>query len=513
MSGPLQELARAARRWPQLVGACKDPRAAQAQVWAETKALLDQAPHWRQRHGGDAPPLESHPVTTYDDYADAIERTWRTGVSELCGEPVTLWALSSGSSGRQKRFPWTDAFMAQHREGSDLTMPVFEAIARRKGRGPLLSLVATSPRTLAPSGAPSGYASNLLGPTANPVYPRQIDYSKEDFTTWMPLYAAASDLGGVRAVSCDHVFLLVESLEHDRDRILAHLEGRLTPPAPLPAPTITPQRLAYLREVFRQPEPLTLASVWPQLKVIHTWRAATAGLQAEMLLSTAVDGAQLVDFTYAASEGPIANPVDPDGIGGPIHPGSIVHEFLEVGAEGRPDEVVKAWELQTGRAYEVLLTTKMGLVRYRIGDIVLCTGRFHGTPTLRFEGRAGREISLGVTTFSERELCGALALVTRSPSDRHVFGPADDGLALVLYTTSLLAPDDLERIHAHVRDANDTYRGFESQGRIARITQQQLPAEHPLWRHCEPAHAQAKPRFVVDRPPRDFLDDSGPGSS
>jgi hypothetical protein len=389
-------------------------------------------------------------------------------------------------------------------------MPVFEAIARRKGRGPLLSLVATSARAHAPGGALTGYASNLLGPDANPVYPRDIDYSKEAFTSWMPLYAAAADLGGVRAVSCDHVFLLVDRLEAERERYLSLLSSGAAPAEGLPELQVHPDRLAYLRRLLSSSEPLTLGTVWPQLKVIHTWRAATAGLQAEKLLSTAAPGAQLVDFTYASSEGPIANPVDPDGVGGPIHPGSIVHEFVEVGSTPGPGDVLKAWELQPGRSYEVLLTTLMGLVRYRIGDVVRCTDTFHRTPVIRFEGRASREISLGVTTFSERELTAAMAGIPGPDARvRQVFGPAEDGRALVLYTTQRLPDAHIDAIHAYVREANDTYRGFQGEGRMARITQQELPADHPIWAATAPAHAQAKPVLLVERPPSGFLPSPG----
>lgn len=44
-------------------------------------------------------------------------------------------------------------------------------------------------------------------------------------------------------------------------------------------------------------------------------------------------------------------------------------------------------ELDSEEAYEVLLTTGAGLARYRIGDVVRCTGHWRGLPMLRFEGR------------------------------------------------------------------------------------------------------------------------------
>lgn len=501
---PLQELERAARRWPALVEDTKAPEVAQARVWERTARLLERAPFWSARTGGRMPALEELEVTTFADYADAVTASFDGPVSALNGEPVVFWAQSSGSSGPQKKFPWTPTFQEQYLEGADLPLPMFRAIARLRGRGPILSLVATNSDARSPAGIPCGYVSNYVSPDTNPVYPRAVDNDKEMFRRWMPLYALATDLGGLRAVSCDHVFLLLDRIEADRDFYLARLRDDEPLPAGLPRPKVSEARLAHVARVLSSSDSLQLDEIWPTLRLVHTWRSATAGLQAAQLARRASDRLRIVDLTYTASEGPVANPVDPDAVGGPIHPGSIVHEFFEAGAQPSRENVVKAWELQPGRSYEVLLTTAMGLVRYRIGDVVRCTGFYNRAPTLTYERRSTGELSLDVTTFSESELVSALGKLALVGRARRVFGPSDDGRALVLYTDDPLRLEQIEQMHQTLAEVNDTYRDFQSQGRVAKLAQAHLPAEHPVWAHCEPKHAQAKPVVLLNRPPSTF---------
>jgi hypothetical protein len=57
-------------------------------------------------------------------------------------------------------------------------------------------------------------------------------------------------------------------------------------------------------------------------------------------------------------------------------------EFLDEG--GAP---CGAHQLEQGKSYEVVVTNGGGLWRYRLGDIVECTGHVGATPSLRFVGR------------------------------------------------------------------------------------------------------------------------------
>ncbi|KAG1720651.1 GH3 auxin-responsive promoter [Suillus paluster] len=51
-----------------------------------------------------------------------------------------------------------------------------------------------------------------------------------------------------------------------------------------------------------------------------------------------------------------------------------VTEFLDVHSEEPSERVLSAWELATGDHYEPVLTTRHGLWRYRLGDVVVIKG-------------------------------------------------------------------------------------------------------------------------------------------
>jgi hypothetical protein len=61
--------------------------------------------------------------------------------------------------------------------------------------------------------------------------------------------------------------------------------------------------------------------------------------------------------------------------------------FFEFEAEN--GNVTVAWELETDKIYNVLLTTEAGLYRYQLGDRVRVSGWYESTPCLEFIGRAG----------------------------------------------------------------------------------------------------------------------------
>jgi hypothetical protein len=92
---------------------------------------------------------------------------------------------------------------------------------------------------------------------------------------------------------------------------------------------------------------------------------------------------------------------------------AVASHFLEFVAQGDSDVALGAEELETGRTYEVLLTTSGGLYRYRLMDLVCVTGWYKAVPVLSFRGRidrtsdvAGEKLS---PLFVERVIQDAMA--------------------------------------------------------------------------------------------------------
>jgi hypothetical protein len=71
----------------------------------------------------------------------------------------------------------------------------------------------------------------------------------------------------------------------------------------------------------------------------------------------------------------------------------VLYEFVEEGAADRPENLLKAEELQVGKAYALVVSDPYGLRRYQTSDVFLCRGFVEGLPDLHFLRRRGFEYS------------------------------------------------------------------------------------------------------------------------
>lgn len=492
----------AIKLWPVWQAAAKDPEAAQATSWEATRGLLAQGTFWPGVWGAsEAPPLEAFAPSTYDVYAQAIETAFAEGtVSPLNAEPIVAWVESSGTSGKARRFPWTPSYKKQYVDGSSLPLPVMEPMARLRGRaGNHLAMTSSKPSRFSPTGIPIGYATAFTAANDGSVYPDEANSSPERIQWWRSCYALATPLRSIMATTCEPIFRMLQQFDEHSDHYRAVIDGSKPLPDGLRPLVLPDERRAYLLDRLGH-GPLGLLDVWPDLAFVHSWRAGPAGLQAQRLQASTGDRVRFIDLCYNASEGPIANPISIDAIGGPIFAAGVIHEFLPQGAEGRADEVLKAWELEEGGVYEVLITSAMGLVRYRLGDLVACTGHFHRVPTLRYHRRVRAELSLGLSVFSEDELVRVLERAPLPPDVEAVFGPSADGRSLVLYTSREVPQATLDAMHAALLEWNETYAGMFKHSWMQALQQVAAPGD-PLWERIRPKHAQAKPPLLLQTPP------------
>lgn len=127
------------------------------------------------------------------------------------------------------------------------------------------------------------------------------------------------------------------------------------------------------------------AALWPQLKLLSCWTDGNAALVLEPLRRrlphAAVQGKGLV-----ATEAPMTIPLWQASAPVPL----LTEVFFEFAGEG--GEVLRLHEIEAGARYDIIVTQRGGLARYRIGDRIEVVDRFRATPTFRFVGRS-REVS------------------------------------------------------------------------------------------------------------------------
>lgn len=127
------------------------------------------------------------------------------------------------------------------------------------------------------------------------------------------------------------------------------------------------------------------SALWPELKLLSCWTDASAALVLDPLRRrlphVLVQGKGLV-----ATEAPMTLPLWQAGAPVPL----LMDVFFEFA--GDDGKVLRLHEIEEGRCYDLIITQRGGLARYRIGDRVEVAGRFRATPTLRFVGRS-QEVS------------------------------------------------------------------------------------------------------------------------
>ena len=139
-----------------------------------------------------------------------------------------------------------------------------------------------------------------------------------------------------------------------------------------------PSRAQEVRQLLGRAFSVPL--LWPRMKLVITvtggnFEAATVRLR------RLLGGVPIYSPFYASTEGLLGINLFPSQDGVPeylLDAGSMVFEFLELRETGSNNahehETLRAWEVEVGRAYEILVTTRGGLCRYKMGDVVRVVG-------------------------------------------------------------------------------------------------------------------------------------------
>jgi hypothetical protein len=124
------------------------------------------------------------------------------------------------------------------------------------------------------------------------------------------------------------------------------------------------------------------SEVWPNIRFISCW--IDAGAQSYLpVMKTIFPDAIVQGKGLLATEGPLTIPW--------IHANGCIPLWNEVYLEllRSNHSIVPLYQMDKNEAGEILLSTKGGLLRYRLGDLVTCERMFDKSPIIRPLGRAG----------------------------------------------------------------------------------------------------------------------------
>lgn len=362
---------------------------------------------------------KSVPVSTYDDYADAILRmTEDSKENIICAYPINHYNKSSGTMGNPKRLPMSEK--AIEISNKYLTQYIYGLLAKKLGEdwidGKSMSLTESAAQiaTLkcgASFGAVSVKTVLQFRPYLQMMFtsPDEATFPKHDTNTrYLHARFGLMDKGvtNVGASFFSFYLELLRYIEHNWELLVRDIEQGTIDASIKMSPDVResllqklkpmPERAAELREIFEQgfDEPF-VPKAWPKMRYIMGVGTAGFKTYADKIRERYTgNGISQLKMGLTASEGIFSIPFDMDCDDGVLVPDSVFYEFLPLEAGEDFSKIVTLDKLEIGKEYEVIVTNCSGFYRYRMRDAIRVTGKHNNTPTIQFLYRLDQNVSI-----------------------------------------------------------------------------------------------------------------------
>ena len=330
---------------------------------------------------------ERVPLSTYDDYTDAINRIASGGQDVLTSSRVRLFEPTSGSTRGAKLIPFTHQLQEEIRRA---VAPWIVDLARSQPTliggpaywsiSPVTELSVSSDSKIpigfdTDSAYLGGWFQSLVNRTLVQCHDLRCVSDIDEFRrrTLLRLLAARD----LRLVSVWHptfLTLLLEALVSTWPSLLTSLREGLPGDGAAKAMAPCLRRAAELEGA----DPERPMTIWPELKVISCWGDA----QASTLLSDLRErfpNVRIQPKGLIATEAFVSVPFQQHY---PLAVRSHFFEFIDDAGSAK-----FLWELKESNCYSVVVTTGGGLYRYLLRDRIRVTGFLDRTPSIRFIGK------------------------------------------------------------------------------------------------------------------------------
>ncbi len=362
------------------------------------------------------------PVCTYEDLRPAIEAQEKNREPLLTsGQPI-LFTQTSGTTGVPKHIPILKETVGAIRRYQRLF-----AYAQWQGvpaiyHGSVLVISGHTIEGHLPGGTPFGSMSGLMFdclPAAirrksllRDGAPAGSDYRQRYFNIAVRALADPS-LSVLATPNPSTILKLLEVIRSEYSTLLEMLAGgsrsdvhSLSKPCP-----VSSARLSQLQALVRQAAELDCATLWPNLQAVVTWTGGNCAVLIARLRALLPPRTRVIEMGYLSSE--CLGTVNVDVLNNRCVPTlqENFFEFVEVDDDAPGVEPVLLHHLREGRKYAVIVTTRNGLYRYAMNDLIEVTGAFNRTPTIRFVQKGKGVTNITGEKLYEHQVIEAVAQV------------------------------------------------------------------------------------------------------
>lgn len=350
------------------------------------KVLLDRnkdTDYGRKYGFGDIDSIKAYqervPLSDYETYRPYIEQLTEKEDNLLTAEKIITFEPTSGSTKAAKLIPYTKTLKEEFQKGIkpwiyDLYTSYPEI---RWGKSYWSITPAASGRKHTKSGIPIGFEedSDYFGRLEKYLMDRIFacpgDIAKETdmerfYTRTVAELLKTKELTLISVWNPTYLLLLLDYLDENKERLLDELNRS--------------RREEIRQAVYSK----AYEKIWPALKVISCWCDANAAIYADKVAAL-FPQCMIQPKGLLSTESFVSFPLAGE-TGGVLSVFSHFFEFIDT----KTGTVRLVNELETGKEYEVVVTTGGGFYRYRTYDIVKVTGWRKSLPLFVFKGKGDR---------------------------------------------------------------------------------------------------------------------------
>lgn len=409
------------------------------------------------------------PIRSHAELSPWLDRIEAGEGQVLTRAPVRSLLETSGTTGRPKRLPVTDAWADSVAMAQRLWVLALLRDDEGLASGKALSVVSAAEHARSAGGLPIGSNTGRMflaqpwwvrwrAPVPYAAYcipdPELRAYTVLRHALTQPVTSWTTANPSTILLYCRRLRLWWEELRRDSaDGTISRSGARGLPRGTLPESPALP---------------------W-QLRRVNCWTGGAASFFVSRLSAALGQDVPVRDAGITASEGFFAIPLDD---GDPVAwLGGHVLEF--VGEDGAPRW---AWEVEVGQEYRLIISTESGLYRYDLGDIVRITGWAGAAPRMVFVRKAGNVLNATGEKVTEEQVAAAARHAFADSISVSVCVPMAEVPAFHVAATSAL-PDAAAAFDASLRKINVEYDGKRGTDRIGPPIVHILPADvFERWR-------------------------------
>ncbi len=348
------------------------------------------------------------PLTTYDDYADYVERMIEGEDNLMMKAKCHRYCSSSGSVGKPKILPKSARDLFYMQAVGFVATPACASIWFKKHGmkfpkqiGPVAIILTGHPLK---DGKMCNGAGQVPFTYLKPVSkffmttPNDFMYPENEEavdSSYFHLRFALEnrDVTFLGSMVVNLLTIMFEYFENNWEMMCKDIEtGTIDPSVKCP-PELrekwekkvkpNPKRAAEIRKECEKGFDTPIAKrIWPDFVWSYGMVSSTLKFYVKKLRRYIGD-APIHNMGYAAAEGYMAMPVELNVDDCALLPKSVFFEFIPM---DDPDceRLLTLGELEEGKDYEIVVTNFSGLYRYKIEDVVRVTGFYNKTPRIEF---------------------------------------------------------------------------------------------------------------------------------